>query len=271
MENPGKTSAEVKAPSRESFVLAGVAIHNLSFAETVGRMREFLLRGGRGYVVTPNASHICMLQEDRELREIYENASFVLADGMSIVFASRLLGSPLPERCSGADLFTRLCEVLAPLKMGVFLLGGQGGAEKIAEAKLRREYPGLVVHSYSPPFGFENDPGETAGIIDLVNRSGAQVLFVFVGTPKSERWIYRNFAGLRVQLALSLGQALSFYTGSHRRAPRWMQRVGLEWFYRLCQEPGRLWKRYLIGNTRFLFLVAKQFFKRGEACESKSR
>ncbi len=258
-------------PSRERFALAGVAIHNLSFAEAVAGMREFLLRGGRGYVVTPNASHVCMLQEDRELREIYGKASFVLADGMSIVFASRLLGSPLPERCSGADLFTSLCEALAPLKMGVFLLGGQGGAEKIAEAKLRREYPGLAVHSYSPPFGFEDDPGETAGIVDRINRSGAQVLFVFVGTPKSERWIFRNFQGLRARLALSLGQALSFYTGAHRRAPRWMQRAGLEWFFRLCQEPGRLWKRYLIGNTRFLLLVAKQFFKRGAVCESKSR
>jgi len=251
--NPGR-------PGRRR-VLAGVAIDNLSFEEAIGELRSSLLQGRRGFVVTPNADHVCMLQRDPELKALYEKASFVLTDGMSIVLASRLLGHPIKERCCGTDLFTSVCAMLAPLSQRIFLLGGQDGSERVAARKLQSEYPGLVVDAYSPAFGFESDPGETERIVARINRGGTDVLFVFVGTPKSEKWIYRNFSRLHVKMAFSLGQTLNFYSGRKRRAPRWMQRAGLEWLFRLCQEPRRLWKRYLFGNTRFLILVVKELLR----------
>jgi len=247
--------------SSQRLVFADVAIDNLSFAEAVSGLQDSILQGRRGYVVTPNAAHICMLRRDAELKGIYEKASFVLTDGMSIVFASRLLGRPIKERCCGADLFTSICAMLAALNKRIFLLGGQDGSEKIAARKLRHEYPGLVVNSYCPGFGFEHDPQETARIIDRINRAGADILFVFVGTPKSEKWIYRNFSRLHIKMAFSLGQTLNFYSGMKKRAPRWMQRAGFEWLFRLGQEPKRLWKRYLFGNTWFVILVVREYFR----------
>lgn len=250
-----------KEPGQKKFYFAGVSIDNLYLAEALGELERSILQGKRGYVVTPNAAHICLLQQDEELKTIYKNASLVLADGMSIIFASRLLGFPLKERCCGTELFTEACVMLASLDKKIFLLGGQNGSEKIAEQKIKKMHPNLKVSSYSPCFGFENNQTETAKIVDLINKFNSDILFLFVGTPKSEKWIYRNISRLHINMWFSLGQTINYFAGTKKRAPKWIQKSGGEWFFRLCQEPKRLWKRYLIGNSNFLILLIREFFK----------
>ena len=261
IEALSKPFLKEKEPKQGKFYFAGIFIDNLYLAEAVREVERSVLQGNRGYVVTPNAAHICLLQQDEELKKIYSNASLVLADGMSIIFASRLLGFPLKERCCGTELFTEVCVMLASLDKKIFLLGGQNGSEKIAEQKLKEMYPNLKVSSYSPCFGFENDKTETAKIVDMINKFNSDILFLFVGTPKSEKWIYQNISRLHINVGFSLGQTINYFSGTKKRAPKWIRKAGGEWFFRLCQEPKRLWKRYLIGNSLFLILVIKEFFK----------
>ncbi len=252
----------MKKKRKDSYIsFLGVEIDNLTKMEAIKKIRDFLHRKEKGYIVTPNASHMVELQNDKKFLESYKNALLIVPDGFSIVLASKLLGKPLKEKCSGADLFPEICKLASELGMRIFILGGRDGSEKIVEEKIREAFPGIVVSSFSPPFGFEKNEEIEKEIINLINDFKTDILFVCVGTPKSEKWIYKNFNHLNINLAFSLGSAPEFFTGVKRRAPKWMQKVGLEWLWRLIQEPGRLWKRYLIGNTIFIWLIIKELIK----------
>jgi N-acetylglucosaminyldiphosphoundecaprenol N-acetyl-beta-D-mannosaminyltransferase len=143
----------------------------------------------------------------------------------------------------------------------VFLLGGVNGSEQVAAHRMRTEL-GLTVSAYSPPFGFERDPAATSHIIQLINGFKPDMLFVHVGAPKSEVWLHEHFDKLDVTLAFSFGIALEYFAGTRRRAPQWVQRAGFEWLYRLCQEPGRLWKRYTIGSAQFGAIALREILRR---------
>jgi len=242
--------------------LFGIKFDNLTIEEVKNFVVDFIKSGQKGYVVTPNAFHIVMLRKDEEFRKAYEKAKLVLADGVSIIFSSKILGKPLKERCAGADLFIEICKIAAHLNKNIFLLGGTAGSEKIAEQKLKILFPNINVVSYSPPFGFENDEEENNKIVEMINNSNACVLFICVGAPKGEKWLCKNIDRLKISLAFPFGAALDFFAGTKKRAPKWMQKIGLEWFWRLIQEPKRLWKRYLIGNTIFIFLVIEELIKK---------
>jgi N-acetylglucosaminyldiphosphoundecaprenol N-acetyl-beta-D-mannosaminyltransferase len=250
--------------SRKKVQLFGIHIHNFTLDEAVGILTECLLPGdGQSrYVVTPNATQIVQLRKDQFLRRIYHEADLVVADGMPVIWVSRLLGRPLRERVTGSDLLPRLCAEAAQRSYSVFFLGANPGVAAKAAARLKASYPSLrVAGSYAPPFGFETSREENQKIIKMITDTKPDILFVALGFPKQERWIYNHAKTSSVPLSLGVGAAFDFVAGTLKRAPKWMQWLGLEWLHRLIQEPHRLWRRYLLLGPQFILLSLVEIIK----------
>jgi len=243
--------------------LFGITIDNLTMAQAVEAIRELVNDSkGHHYVATPNTDHIVRLHKDPVFRKAYAGASLVLADGMPLIWASRSLGRPLQMRVTGADLLPAVCEMAAANAKSVFLLGGRAGVAERAALNLQAAYPGLqIAGTYSPPLGFERDPVEQRRIVEQVNRVCPDVLAIGLGAPKQELWIAAHHRELQFGVALCIGAAIDFAAGAVERAPRWMQEGGLEWFWRLAQEPRRLWKRYLVDDMAFARIVAREWWR----------
>jgi N-acetylglucosaminyldiphosphoundecaprenol N-acetyl-beta-D-mannosaminyltransferase len=232
---------------------------------------------GAAHVVTPNAQHVVLLERDPYLRKIHSEATLVVPDGISLVYAARLLGKPLKERVTGVDLFQGLCGRAAERGLGVFLLGGRRGAAEEAAARLKSNYPKLnVVGTCCPPWGFHLHEEGLNAVARAISEARPQILFVALGAPKQEYWIYEHAASLGVPLSIGIGGSFEMVSGMMRRAPRWMQAAGLEWLFRLALEPRRMWRRYLIGNAQFLSIILRQMFARrkdsgANQCETEGR
>jgi N-acetylglucosaminyldiphosphoundecaprenol N-acetyl-beta-D-mannosaminyltransferase len=189
-------------------------------------------------------------QADAAFRNTINEADLAVADGMPLVWASRLAGRGLPERVTGHELVDVCCRLSAATGAPLFLLGARPGVAEEAARTIHRRYPGATVAgTYSPPFG-PLSPEEDAQIVDRINRSGARILLVALGAPRQDNWIRSHRGELDVRVALGVGCALDILAGVVPRAPYWMQRVGLEWLHRLRVEPARLWHRYLVEDTR---------------------
>jgi len=239
-------------------------IDNLTMAEAVDRIRDMIKQKNKHYVVTPNVDHIVKLQEDPAFQNIYKKAGLVLADGKPLLWAARYLGSPLKEKISGSDIFPQICGMAEKEKLSVFFMGGRPGAAERAKDRILEDFPSLDIRGvYCPPYGFEKDPEENRKAVEAVNKVCPDILFVGLGAPKQEKWIYNNLPKLNVSSAAGIGVTLEFLAGMVKRAPSWMQRWGLEWFWRVLMEPRRLWKRYFIDDMKFFPLVFR--FKRGES------
>ena len=235
-----------------------VLIDNLTMSELLEKLKY------GGVVYTPNVDHLIKLQKDREFYHIYGEADYRVCDSQLLMYASRFLNQPLKEKISGSDLFPAFYQHYKnDPNVKIFILGGvEGVAEQARQninAKVGRE---IVIDSYSPTFGFEQDAAECVKIVDLINRSGATVLAVGLGAPKQEKWIYQYKHRLEtVKTFLAIGATLNFEAGNLTRAPQWMSQAGLEWLYRLLLEPKRLWKRYLVEDLAFFTLILKQKLK----------
>jgi N-acetylglucosaminyldiphosphoundecaprenol N-acetyl-beta-D-mannosaminyltransferase len=257
------SSAET-ADSREleRISIANVAIDALTFDCVVERIVACAGSDDRGrYVVTPNAHHVALYQKDALFRTIYQNALLVVPDGVPLLWAARILGAGFPCRVNGTDLFETVCRRAAESNLRVYLLGGREGAALAAAERLLKRHPSLQVCGVDcPPFGFEHDAEREAQIVERINAAEPHVLFVGLGAPKQEYWMYANSTRLRVPISLGIGVSFELVGGLVTRAPRWMQVAGLEWFFRLIAEPQRLWKRYLVTNSIFCALVARQYF-----------
>ena len=211
------------------------------------------------YVVTPNVQHIVLLATDTHLRRIYAEAAFVLPDGVSILLAARVLGQRIPQRIAGVDMFQALCQRAAGEGLRVFLLGGRPGSAEKAAAKMRDRYSGLIVSgTCCPPLGFERDPWRENDIEARIRAARPHFLFVALGAPKQEYWIYEHARQLGVPVTMGIGGSFEMVSGVVPRAPVWLQNMGLEWLYRLAREPRRLWKRYLVGIVQFAQVVLRQ-------------
>ncbi len=233
-------------------------IDNLTFAEALERIRVLTEKGEGGYVVTPNVDHVVRLEKDEKFCGAYRDASLVLTDGQPLIWISRLLKCPIREKISGSDLFPRLCGLAAAQGYRMYFLGAAEGVAQLAAENLKKVYPKLVVTgTYSPPYGFEKDPAEVEKIWEMIKKASPDLLIVGLGTPKQEIFLWENRDRLDGILAFGFGASLDFAAGKARRAPRWMQKCGLEWFYRLCREPRRLFKRYLVDDVKILPLVWK--------------
>ncbi len=210
------------------------------------------------YVVTPNAQHVVLLQNDLVFRQVYKEAFLVVPDGVPLLWAAKLLNTPLQGRINGTDLFEHLCAVTATHQLKVFFLGGRVGAAAKAAAALKLRYPDLDATTYCPPYGFESDFVESQRIDEMIKAAAPDILFLGLGTPKQELWISQNYQRLNVPISIGVGGSFDLMSGMVQRAPKIMQKIGLEWFFRLLIEPRRLWKRYIFGNTAFIYLIIKQ-------------
>jgi N-acetylglucosaminyldiphosphoundecaprenol N-acetyl-beta-D-mannosaminyltransferase len=217
------------------------------------------------HVVTMNAQFVEIAHQEERFADLLRRADLSVADGLSLVWASRWLGKFVPERVAGADLMVRLCETAAVLGKTVYFLGGSPGAAACAASRLSRELPFLsIVGVDCPPNGFLDNPEECVRVASRIESARPDLLFVGLGAPKQEYWIERH-AYLPAKVMMGIGGSFEFVAGFRKRAPLLVQRIGFEWFWRLCMEPRRLWKRYLVGNTIFLFVVFRQWWNQSLA------
>jgi N-acetylglucosaminyldiphosphoundecaprenol N-acetyl-beta-D-mannosaminyltransferase len=221
-----------------------------------------LAQGKPAFVITPNAQHIVLLEKERRLKEIYDRADLVVADGISILLAARLYGRALKERVTGVDTFKQLCGLAAEAGLHVFFLGGRPGSAELAAAALQIAHPSLKCTTYCPPLGFEQDEIALAETAKAVMDARPDILFVAFGAPKQEYWIYDHGLQLSVPVCIGVGGSFEIVGGVVPRAPQWAQDIGCEWLYRLCREPRRMWRRYLIGNLEFAAIVVRQHMRR---------
>jgi N-acetylglucosaminyldiphosphoundecaprenol N-acetyl-beta-D-mannosaminyltransferase len=240
--------------------ICGIEIDRYNFDRVLELIVDHAIAGrSPEYVVTPNAMHILSLQEDAAFREIYRQAFLVVPDGVSLLWSAKFLNTPLNGRVNGTDLFEQLCAVAAQKGLKVFLLGGREGAADAAREVLETRHPNLqIVGTHCPPYGFESQPAELASINAKIMAGQPDLLFVGLGAPKQEKWIAANYQALGVPISVGIGVSFELVANMVSRAPVWMQKTGLEWLFRLIVEPGRLWKRYIIGNPLFILLVLKQ-------------
>lgn len=253
-------------PRPERLTLSGIPVDRMTMEDTVDWVIHALQnRGARQplLLMGPNAQLITLAHKNHEFAEALRAADLNVADGISVVLASRVLGCPVPERVTGGELMERLCAVAARNHLSVFFLGGLPNAAELAATTLQRRYPALkIAGSYCPPRGFEADSMESAHIRRLLRDAAPDLLCVAFGAPKQEIWMHRNCRDLPIGAALSVGAAFDTQAGLRKRAPRWTHSLGIEWLYRLAREPKRLWRRYLIGNPHFLYLVLRQMVSR---------
>ncbi|MGA8112426.1 MAG: WecB/TagA/CpsF family glycosyltransferase [Actinocatenispora sp.] len=248
----------------DRMVLSGVGFDRLTESAVVDRVRAELAAGQGGSIVTPNIDILRTVRRDPRARGHVEAASCVVADGAPLVWASRLRGDALPERVAGSSLIWSLSEGLATDRRSVYLLGGASGVADRAAAALAERYAGLrVAGTDCPPYGFEHDPEALARVCASVVAVAPDVVYVGLGFPKQENLIARLAPLLPGTWFVGCGAAIAFVAGVQRRAPRWMQRVGLEWLHRLGCEPTRLFRRYLVHDVPFaLGLLATSALRR---------
>lgn len=206
-----------------------------------------------------NVHSLVTARADPDFSAAVRASHLVVADSTPLVWLSRWLGRPLPARLAGPDLCGAVCRLCAEKGYGVFFMGSTPAVLAEIKARLGEEFPALrVAGTYSPPMKAVFSAEDDAAAVDAVNASGADVLWVGLTAPKQEKWIHRNLSRLHCGVAVGIGAAFDFMAGRKTRAPQWVQRAGLEWFFRFCQEPRRLWRRYLVSNAVFLALAAKE-------------
>jgi len=236
--------------------ILNTTIDNYSMEETIQIVEDVIKNNKQLHHVVVNAGKIVALQKDLELRKSVNESDLINADGQAVVWASKILGKPLKERVAGIDLMNNLIELAKVKKYTIFFLGA---TEEIV-SKVVSKYPKEIVSGYRNGYFSKEEEKEIA---TQITNSGANILFVAISSPKKEVFLHTHKDILsNVNFIMGVGGSFDVVAGKTKRAPMWMQKTGLEWFYRLVQEPGRMWKRYLVGNFKFIFLVLKHSFKK---------
>jgi len=239
-----------------AITMMGCRIDNLSMEETLVRIEEFIRSGQPHQHVVVNVDKLVKASRDPELRRIVNDCALVNADGMPVVWASRLLGKPLKERVAGIDLFEALMRRAGDKGWGVFLLGAREEVVAQVADTYRRRYPALRIAGWRN--GYWSGDAEEAAVAAQVQASGAALLFVAISSPKKEQFLGRWQDEMKIPFAMGVGGTFDVAIGRVKRAPRWMQRAGLEWFYRFLQEPRRMFRRYFIDDMAFIWLFIKE-------------
>lgn len=233
-------------------------IDNLTMEEALAEIEKRIEERDNAYIVTPNVDHIVQLERDKELQKVYANASLILTDGKPLLWIAKYYGTPIKEKISGSDLFPLLCQLAAKKQYTMFFLGAAEGVAAKAAKNLTRKYKGLnVVGTYSPPYGFEKSEKELSKIENMIKSKKPDILIVGLGCPKQEKYMYYNYRRLQVPVSLGLGASFDFEAGNIKRAPKWMSQHGLEWLFRITQDPKRMIKRYIIDDRKILKLIWK--------------
>ncbi len=238
--------------SLPSIDLRGVEMHAVTEKQVVEHILDELDYGRGGTVVTPNLDHLRRCLSDMSFGALLAEVDLVVADGMPLVWASRVQGTPLPQRVAGSDLIWSLSEGAAKRGKSIFMLGGDFGTAESAAKMLLEKIPDLkIVGTYWPPPGFDKQDIEIVKIVEALTAAQPDIIYVALGSPKQELLIERIRAELPRSWWLGVGISFSFVSGNVRRAPRWMQKTGLEWMHRFLQEPKRLFKRYFVSGLPF--------------------
>ncbi|WP_019720328.1 WecB/TagA/CpsF family glycosyltransferase [Heyndrickxia coagulans] len=243
-----------------------IVLFNKKFVKTT--LSEFVRELGnvveekrKVHIHTVNIDHLVIASKNIKFNSVMKNADYLVADGMPIVWYSKLRRKNLPERITGVDLCYSLVEHSKEMGLKIFLLGAKEGIGIKAKEELEKKYrDAQIVGVYSPGHDEINDLNKNNVIIDTINKSGANVLFVALGAPKQEIWIYDNLSRLHTNINVGVGATLDFMSGEVSRAPKFFQNIGLEWFYRMIKDPKRLVKRYLVQDLYFFKLIIKDIF-----------
>jgi N-acetylglucosaminyldiphosphoundecaprenol N-acetyl-beta-D-mannosaminyltransferase len=238
--------------------LLGVHVTAFNLPAAVAEMEQALAANQRVYASTCPVYTLMQGHERSEVRAALNGAAWVTPDGMPIVWALRLRGATLAGRVYGPDLMLALTKAAAQYGYAQFYLGGAPGVAADLAQRLQQRFPGLrVAGTFTPPFR-RSTPAEDDDLANLINASGAKMVWVGLGSPKQDLWMARFRPRLEAPLLIGVGAAFDFFTGRQRQAPRWMQRSGLEWLFRLASQPGRLWRRYLVYNPKFIWHLSLQ-------------
>lgn len=233
-------------------------IDNLTMDEALQKINQLITEDRNAYVVTPNVDHIVQLERGGPLTEVYKSADLILTDGKPLLWISKWYGTPIKEKISGSDLFPRLCALAAEKGYKMYFLGAAEGVAAKAAENLEKRFPGLqVVGTYSPPFGFEKDEAEMEKIKQQIKNATPHILIVGLGCPKQELFILHHKDEFGVPISLGLGATLDFEAENIKRAPKWMSNIGLEWLYRITQDPRRLIKRYWNDAVSIVPIIIK--------------
>lgn len=240
--------------------ILNTAINNLSMQETLALVQEKIRSGEQVHHVVVNAGKIAAMQKDLELRKSVNESHIINADGQAVVWASRFLGKPIKERVAGIDLMANLVEMAHRNDNKIFLFGAKEEVVKEVVDKYSEIYSPDIIAGYRNGYF---SPSEEEAIAQEIADSGTQMLFVAISSPIKENFLYKYRDILKnVNLVMGVGGSFDVVAGKTKRAPKWMQESGLEWFYRFLQEPKRMWKRYLVGNSKFIYLVLKERFSK---------
>jgi N-acetylglucosaminyldiphosphoundecaprenol N-acetyl-beta-D-mannosaminyltransferase len=240
--------------------LLGLSFHTVTMETAVARCLE-LCRGPRTSrtVITANASHLCLMRRDPQLALACRAADLTVADGMAVVWALRASGQPAPERVAGVDLMARLLAAAGAHRLRVYFLGARREVVTALVERSRAQHPGLEIAGFHDGyFG----PDDHLGIVKEIRASGPHMLFVGMPSPFKETWCERHRQRLEVPVIIGVGGSFDVLAGFIKRAPRWAQWLGLEWFWRLLMEPRKLWKRYLTTNSEFIWLASREIITR---------
>lgn len=244
-----------------SYNVVGVRVDDVTCDETLDQIEKFMHEPGLHQIVTPNVDHILQAQYDGEFRGLVNQAALSVPDGKWLMRGSRLAGIHLREGVAGRLLVEPMCELAAKEGWSVYILASVGDVASVAAGKLMKKYPGLrVVGARSPSMKFGSDEEEAEMILNEIQGLAPDILFLGVGAPKSEKWIFRYRDRLPSHVAIAVGYAFDVIAGRMRECPRWLTRTGMEWAYRLLVEPRRLWRRYLIRDPKFFALILRQRF-----------
>lgn len=240
-----------------SFEVLGVRVQAVQMQDVISRMERWIHdRGGCHSIAATSMHGIVEAQRDPTFKEALISTDLVVPDGMPLVWLGRRAGYDLARRVYGPDLVLAFCEQAAGLRFRHFFYGGEPGVPEHLAESLKRRFPAMeICGAFSPPFR-PLDPREDQEIVNMISRSAPDVLWVGLGTPKQERWMREHRDKLNVPALVGVGAAFDFLSGRRRQAPSWMREHGLEWLFRLLQEPRRLWRRYLVDGARFVAYLA---------------
>lgn len=242
----------------EKVRLFNIDVDNLTMSETLDLITQNIKDKKQIHHCVINAGKVVAMQHNAELFESVASADLINADGMGIVYASRFLGKTLKERVTGIDLMIHLLSICGREGYTAYFLGAKKEIVEAVVNTVRQKYGEQVVAGYRDGYF---SPEEEATIAQEINESKANILFVAITSPKKENFLHRHKDALKdVNFIMGVGGSFDVIAGKVKRAPVWMQNIGLEWFYRFIQEPRRMWKRYMLGNTKFIWLTVKQRF-----------
>lgn len=237
--------------------ILGVNVDKVNVTGAVDKLMQFLNEDRLHSVYTPNSEIIMAAYKDEEFRDVLNKSDLLTADGIGVVYASRILKNPIAERCAGFDIACELLERVNGTSYKIFLFGGKPGVAELAREKLMEKYPSLNICGCRNGYFTDADEPE---IIDEINNSGADIVFVCLGAPKQEKWIDKNRDKLKARLALGIGGSLDVFAGTAMRAPEFYCKHGLEWLYRLMKQPSRIGRMMALPKFGFTVLIKGKKF-----------